>query len=146
MSFLNQKQTHKELSAKLDEVYFAHIRKEINDRIKIHYDLSKFKYIAVGGILSFLISSNMIVSAYIVGAIISFLFDLLVLGNLRWLKSAGEYTKNKIENNSKLELIVKWETGNTQSDGKWQCFSFSEYMLSSWGIGIGLLTLSIFVK
>ena len=128
---------------------FKSLREEINLRISIHYRTLAIKYSLTGVIFTFLISDNKIqVSAFTVSALFAFLFDVLMLENLGWIRSTGDFIKRNIEGNMAIidevvkdeKEIIKWETDQTQRPGTpWACFSVKGYILGVWGIGAVLL-------
>ena len=120
-----------------DLEYFKFIRQEILDRIGIHYKTLVTKFILVGAIFAFSLanSDKLGLSAFLLASVFSFLFDILLLENLGWIKSAGKYVKDKIEDDS---FSVRWEHDFAHYGGKWHCFSRWAYYLGVWSIGLAL--------
>lgn len=119
--------------------FFKYIREEINKRVDIHYKLLLSKIALSGAMFAFLIgqTKNIPISPYLVTAIFAFLIDIVVLENLGWIRSAGVYIKQNIEN---TELnILRWETDFTQASSTWTCFSPIGYIFGVWAIAPALL-------
>ena len=119
--------------------YFKAIRDEITKRIEIHFKLIIAKFVLVGAVLSYLLINKEIVGlpAFLIASMFSFLFDIVILGNMGWVRGAGHYVKNNLED---VDLpIVKWEHDFTQIEGVWTCFTFPGYLLGVWVIGASFL-------
>ncbi|MBU0519124.1 hypothetical protein KJ564_09345 [bacterium] len=117
--------------------YFESIRNEINQRVQTHYSLVVYKFLLVGGVLSFLISStcgSKQIPAFLVSSIFAFLFDFIILENLGWIRDAGKFIKNHIEDKNP-GLQFNWESKFIQSSKHWRCFDWKYYLISSWSIG-----------
>ncbi|MHC4388148.1 MAG: hypothetical protein ACYSX1_06035 [Planctomycetota bacterium] len=121
-----------------DLEYFKFIRQEILDRIGIHYKTLVIKFITVGATFSFLAvkGKDLDLSPFLPASILSCLFDILLLENLGWIRSAGTYIKNEVEDGS---FHIKWEREFAQYNDEWQCFAFWPYVLGVWFIGLILL-------
>jgi len=124
--------------------YFKFIRDEITKRIQIHYKLVLAKFVLCGAVLAFLIKSPtpMNISPFLVPATLAFLIDILILENLGWIRSAGAYVRQNIENNS--PETINWEHDFAQAGGKWACFGARGYRYGIWCIGL-LLGISGFI-
>lgn len=118
--------------------YFKNIREEILKRIEIHYKLVLAKYAMIGALFAYLLNNfNKInISPFLVASIFSFLFDILVLENLGWIRVVGNYISKNIEN-TKIP-IMKWESDCAQIGGLWNCFSPWRYIFGVWIIGLFL--------
>ena len=119
--------------------FFAYIREEINKRIEIHYKLVLAKFALAGGLFAFLLSQGdeIKISSFLLASIFAFLVDIVILENLGWVRSAGHYIKNNIENTE--QNILRWETDFTQFGGSWNCFSVQGYLFGVWVIAPAFL-------
>lgn len=125
--------------------YFKAIRDEITRRVEMHFKLVVAKFALAGALLAYLLINREVVnlSPFLIASMFCFLFDIVIIGNMGWIRGAGHYVKNNLEY---VDLpIVKWETDFTQIEGVWTCFTFPGYMLGVWVIGaalfIGYITL-----
>ncbi|STZ63263.1 Uncharacterised protein [Moraxella lacunata] len=109
---------------------FKSIREEINSRIGVHYNLILSKLALSGGLFSFLYGKDILISPFFIASIFSLIFDIIIIENLGWIRGAGNYIKNYIEN-SNLN-IVRWETNFAQSSNQWVCFTPIGYILGIW--------------
>jgi len=116
--------------------YFKFIRAEIIKRIDIHYKLVLAKYAFTGSLFAYLLSKQekVEISPFLLASIFSFLFDFIILENISWIRGAGKYIKEDIEDTNLP--IMKWETDRAQLSGAWTCFSFWGYVAGVWGIGL----------
>lgn len=121
-----------------DIEYFKFIRQEILDRIGIHYKTLVTKFIIVGGLFAFSLANSEKVglSPFILSSIFAFLFDILLLENLGWIRNAGKYVKDKIEDET---FAIRWENDFALYGDKWQCFNPWAYLAGVWSIGAFLL-------
>jgi len=119
--------------------YFRAIRDEITKRIEIHFKLVIAKFVLVGAVLSYLLIHKEVVGLppFLIASMFSFLFDIVILGNMGWVRGAGHYVKNNLEDTDLN--IVKWEHDYTQIEGVWTCFTFPGYLLGVWVIGAAFL-------
>ena len=120
---------------------FKSIREEINLRIDTHFKLALAKFALGGGIFAFLVRKDVnlevSVSPYFTTAIFLLLFDVLILDNLGWIRSAGHFIKQHIE--SDQQKIIRWESEFAQANGKWVCFTITGYIWGIWIIAPALL-------
>lgn len=126
--------------------YFKFIRDEITKRVQIHFKLVPIKFAIVGALFAFLWDSKpqtKLISPFLVASIFSFLFDVIILENLGWIRSAGAYLKQNIERED-LPMIC-WENHFAQAEIEkkwsfsiwpWRCFSPCSYLLGVWGVGV----------
>jgi hypothetical protein len=121
-----------------DLEYFRSIRQEISDRIKMHYTLLGTKLFIVGGVFSLLGAgeANGKTSPFLVAAAFSFIFDIVLVENLGWIKRAGLFIKRRFESEGRTS--IPWEHEFAQPKGKWTCFEAKSYTLGIWIIGLGL--------
>ena len=131
-------------------VYFRYIREEILRRVEIHYRIVIMKMTAVGAILAFMLKGNLSEALmpsssapFIVASIVAFLMDVLILENLGWLRSAGTYIRENIENGE--DWLVNWERDFAQRNNQWACFSFWGYLIGVWSIGFVLSLMGVVV-
>ena len=120
-----------------DLEYFKFIRQEILDRIGLHYKVLVTKLVTTGGIFSFLLvnAGKISVSPFLVAALWSFLFDVLLLENLGWIRSAGDFVKCEVEDQ---DFKIQWERNFAQHRNQWQCFHPYVYLAGVWSIGLFL--------
>lgn len=119
--------------------FFKYIREEIIKRIEIHYKVVLVKFVLTGGLFAFILSKKqeISISAFLIASIFAFLFDIVILENLGWIRSAGYFIKNNIED---IDLkILKWETDFAQCGGSWCCFTVQGYLFGVWIIAPALL-------
>lgn len=74
--------------------------------------------------------NNVPVSAFQITALFAFLFDIVILENLGWVRSAGTFIKNNLENTE--HPVVRWESDFIQLGGSWSCYSVLGYFLGVW--------------
>lgn len=116
--------------------YFKAIRDEITKRIQIHFRLVLAKFALAGILFAYLHGKSVGISPFLVAGVFAFLFDIVILGNLGWIRAAGTYVRCYIED---IELpIVKWEHDFAQVKGVWTCFSLAGYLLGIWIVGPAL--------
>ncbi len=127
--------------------YFKFLRLEILQRIDTHYKLILAKFGLTGALFAFLWKGSQpsLVSPFLVASIFSFLFDVVILENLGWIRSAGAYIKQNVED---IDLpILKWEHDFAQASltkkwsffpHPWRCFSPWSYLFGTWMIGAAL--------
>lgn len=127
--------------------YFKFLRLEILQRIDTHFKLILAKFGLTGALFAFLWKGTqpLAVSPFLVASIFAFLFDVVILENLGWIRSAGAYIKENLE---EIDLpIVKWEHDFAQSSprdkwsrffGPWKCFNPRDYILGTWMVGAAL--------
>lgn len=116
--------------------YFKSIRDEITTRIQIHFRLVVGKFVLAGALFAYLQKTGVAVSPFLFASIFAFLFDIVILENLGWIRSAGAYVKRNLEDTDLP--IVKWEHDFCQVNGAWTCFSLRGYLLGIWIIGPAL--------
>lgn len=126
--------------------YFKFIRDEIIKRIQIHYRLIATKFVLTGALFAFLWKemNSTGFSAFLIPSIVTFLFDIIILENLGWIRSAGAYVKQNIENDSLP--IINWEHDFAQCGGEWACFSPFGYLFGVWIIGLFLCVGHLFTS
>jgi hypothetical protein len=118
--------------------YFKFIREEILKRLDLHYKLVLSKFAFAGILFAFLSKTppSTALSAFALASIFCFLFDVVILENLGWIRSAGAFVRQNIE---QVDLptvrVLKWETHFAQRSGPWRCFSWLGYVLGVWIIG-----------
>lgn len=119
---------------------YSSIRAEIRARLDAHFRLTLAKYVLVGALLAFLLTSQdgvlIPVSPFLVAAIFAFLLDVAILENLGWIRSAGTFIKDRIENTDLR--VVRWESEGAQAGGRWNCFNLKGFLFGSWSIGFFL--------
>ncbi len=95
------------------------------------------KFIVTGALLSFLLTheGQIPVSPFVVGSICAFLFDILLLENLGWIRSTGDFVKWKVEDES---FQIRWEREFAQHSNSWQCFHPRAYLIGVWSVGFFL--------
>lgn len=123
--------------------YFRYLREEINLRITRHSYLVVYKLIAIGAILAFVLETQEmpfdLVSVvedtqYIIWAVplISVIFDMIILGNLRVVANIGIYMREYYEEDvldkwKKKDPILKsfefWESCGAHEKTKWRCYT-----------------------
>lgn len=116
---------------------YSSIRSEIRARLDAHFRLTLAKYLLVGALLAFLMTSQAEIlirfPPLLVAAIFAFLLDVAILENLGWIRSAGAFIKDRIENTPLR--VVRWESEGAQAAGRWNCFNLTGYLFGSWSIG-----------
>jgi hypothetical protein len=136
--------------------YFKFLRLEILQRIGTHYKLVLAKFGLTGALFAFFWNGSQppSISPFLVASIFSFLCDIVILENLGWIRSAGAYIKQNIENIDRG--ILKWEHDFAHTElrkkwsfvpdwkwlsflsAPWRCFSPLGYILGAWSIGAAL--------
>ena len=133
-------------TSKLDKFlleYFKYLREEINLRVSKHTDILIYKFISIGAIVTYILEAqktqfeiieligNSMYLIWIV-PIVSTLFDMIILGNLRVVRNIGVYTYNNYENILLKPLIESdrslasfdfWETAGAQQNLRWRCYT-----------------------
>ena len=111
---------------------YKFIRIEIDKRIEYHYKMSMWKIVLGGAIIAFLIEKgqSIAVSPFFISAVFLMLMDVLILENLSYIRSAGKYVKENIENTDMN--VIKWETSFAQFNDKWRCWSSTAYIFGIW--------------
>ena len=124
---------------------YKFIRLEIDKRIEYHYKMSMWKIALGGALIAFLIEKgqSIAVSPFFISAIFLMLMDVLILENLSYIRSAGKYLKENIENTE--TNAIKWETSFAQFNNKWRCWSSTAYVFGMWIIA-PLLVVSGFIS
>lgn len=124
------------------------LRSEINIRIAVHFGLLFTKYIVGTVILLTVVATNfpgnLAALGLLIAAILALLLDIVILENLGWVRAAGSFQKNHLEN---TELnILRWESKAAQPGEAWSCFTVPGYILGTWSVGPLLFGSAFFLQ